>query len=490
MRQTNTREQVLVLREAAGKVVGWSPCVRRTERRELSQVRVRKRPRPTSLHRSQATLAGPVLRRPAARPPRLWDIASGCSLRVGMDPGAAHLLDDIGGLQFVSARSLRGLRGVPVGGSTDVPLDARRTARRPWHESSPPEPAVYHRSRGGHCHGVLAEGRIDTHSAYGRACEQLLERELGVTKALLVGSGTGALELCARTIGAGPGAEIIVPSYTFVSTANAFVTCGATPVLVDVRADTQNLDETKVEAAITDRTIAICCVHYGGVPCEMDSILAIARRHGLYVIEDAAHALYGSYKGRPLGSIGNLAALSFHYTKNIVCGEGGAVLINEPTLVRPAHVAWEKGTNRFDYLSGKVDKYYWVEKGGSFVMSEILAAVLHAQLEAAAKIQEQRHAIWARYHARLESLERAGKLVRPQVPVDCVHAAHPTTCACPTRKILNDSVRWPRSSASASLRTTCRYTSPRARPSTHARWPVPRQLRVPINSTDCPCGWA
>ena len=326
----------------------------------------------------------------------------------------------------LSARALcEGCGGVPVGGSTDVhfwmpgaPPDDLGTSQVPLNR-----PYITGREAV-NVMGVLAEGRIDTHSAYGRACEQLLERELGVTKALLVGSGTGALELCARTIGAGPGAEIIVPSYTFVSTANAFVTCGATPVLVDVRADTQNLDETKVEAAITDRTIAICCVHYGGVPCEMDSILAIARRHGLYVIEDAAHALYGSYKGRPLGSIGNLAALSFHYTKNIVCGEGGAVLINEPTLVRPAHVAWEKGTNRFDYLSGKVDKYYWVEKGGSFVMSEILAAVLHAQLEAAAKIQEQRHAIWARYHARLESLERAGKLVRPQVPVDCVHAAH------------------------------------------------------------------
>ena len=272
--------------------------------------------------------------------------------------------------------------------------------------------------------GVLAEGRIDTHSAYGRACEQLLERELGVTKALLVGSGTGALELCARTIGAGPGAEIIVPSYTFVSTANAFVTCGATPVLVDVRADTQNLDETKVEAAITDRTIAICCVHYGGVPCEMDSILAIARRHGIYVIEDAAHALYGSYKGRPLGSIGNLAALSFHYTKNIVCGEGGAVLINEPTLVRPAHVAWEKGTNRFDYLSGKVDKYYWVEKGGSFVMrrSSLPCCTPSSRLP-----QRSRSSAMPSGHG-ITPASRASSVpvssVRPQVPVDCVHAAH------------------------------------------------------------------
>lgn len=195
---------------------------------------------------------------------------------------------------------------------------------------------------------ILDSGRIQTHAKFGPLCEEILRNDLGVQKALLVGSGTGALEMCAMCVNAAPGVEVIVPSFTFVSTANAFVTHGATPVFVDVRADTQNIDETKIEDAITSRTRAICVVHYAGVPCEMDTIMAIAKKHGLFVIEDNAHGVYGSYKGRMLGSIGDCAALSFHYTKNLVCGEGGALLLNNANLTSTAYIAWEKGTNRME----------------------------------------------------------------------------------------------------------------------------------------------
>jgi len=251
-----------------------------------------------------------------------------------------------------------------------------------------------------------------------------LKCDLGVKHALLVSSGTSALEMCAMCIGAKPGTEVILPSYTFVSTANAFVTFGATPVLVDIRADTQNIDERKIEEAITPRTRAICVVHYAGVPCEMDVIMAIARRHDLLVVEDNAHGVYSSYKGQMLGSIGDCAALSFHYTKNLACGEGGALLVNNPRLVQTAYIAWEKGTNRMDFLLGKVDKYTWIDKGGSYVMSEISAAVLHAQLEERVMINASRMQVWETYHAALEGLEAKGKLVRPVIPEGCTHNAH------------------------------------------------------------------
>ena len=171
-----------------------------------------------------------------------------------------------------------------------------------------------------------------------------------------------------------------MPTYTFVSTATAFVNHGGVPVFVDIRRDTQNIDESKIEVAITKKTKAIVVVHYAGVPCEMDTILDIARRHGLRVVEDNAHGIFSTYKGKSLGTLGDIAALSFHYTKNLFCGEGGAVVINAPELITPSMVAWEKGTNRFDFLAGKVDKYAWVDKGSSFVMSELNAAVLAAQV--------------------------------------------------------------------------------------------------------------
>lgn len=271
---------------------------------------------------------------------------------------------------------------------------------------------------------VLDSGRIQTHAKFGPLCEEILQNDLGVQKALLVGSGTGALEMCAMCVNAAPGVEIIVPSFTFVSTANAFVTHGATPVFVDIRADTQNIDETKIEEAVTSRTRAICVVHYAGVPCEMDTIMAIAKKHGLFVIEDNAHGVYGSYKGRMLGSIGDCSALSFHYTKNLVCGEGGALLLNNANLTTTAFIAWEKGTNRMDFLQGNVDKYSWVGKGGSFVMSEINAAVLHAQLESRVMINAARMQVWDAYHAGLEGLEAQGKLSRPIIPAECEHNAH------------------------------------------------------------------
>ena len=271
---------------------------------------------------------------------------------------------------------------------------------------------------------LFASRMVHTHFAYGPANERRLENEFGAKKALLVGSGTQALEICSYCVGAGPGTEIIMPSYTFVSTANAFVTHGATPVFVDIRPDTQNIDETLIEGAITDRTRAICVVHYAGVACEMDAIMEIAKRNHLYVVEDNAHGIFGEYKGRKLGTIGDIGALSFHYTKNIICGEGGAVLINDVSMIPTAMVAWEKGTNRFDFLQGRVDKYAWVGKGGSFVLSEIASAVLAAQLEARSTIIEARVRIWDKYHKAFENLEKHGKLVRPTVPPGCLHNGH------------------------------------------------------------------
>lgn len=271
---------------------------------------------------------------------------------------------------------------------------------------------------------VMQSGMSHTHWHYGPECEKLLEAELGAAKCLLTTSGTSALELSALCIGCQPGMEIIIPSYTFVSTALAFVTHGAVPVFVDIRADTQNIDETKIEAAITSKTVAIVCVHYAGVACEMDTIMSIAKHYGLYVIEDNAHGIFGTYKGRPLGTIGDLGCLSFHYTKNFTCGEGGALLLNNRTLVSRALISWEKGTNRFDFLEGKVSKYYWVDKGGSFVLSELNAAVLHSQLSSRNFVLQDRLRIWYFYHAKLEHLENSKMLKRPFIPAHCEHNAH------------------------------------------------------------------
>jgi dTDP-4-amino-4,6-dideoxygalactose transaminase len=229
--------------------------------------------------------------------------------------------------------------------------------------------------------------------------------------------------MCALLIDLRPGDEVIMPSFTFVSTANAFVLRGATPVFVDIRPDTMNIDETLIEAAITPRTRAIVAVHYGGVACDMDAIVAVARRHGLVVIEDAAQGLLASYKGRPLGSLGDLAAISFHETKNIQCGEGGALIMNSARWAEGAEILWEKGTDRSKFMRGQVDKYTWVALGSSFLPGELTAAFLWAQLEAAEAITAERLALWRAYESAAAPLRAAG-LGLPHVPPDCAHNAH------------------------------------------------------------------
>jgi dTDP-4-amino-4,6-dideoxygalactose transaminase len=237
---------------------------------------------------------------------------------------------------------------------------------------------------------------------YTRRANELIEQITTSPTALLTTSCTHALELSALLLDIRAGDEVILPSFTFVSTVNAFVLRGATPVFVDVRADTRNIDERQIERAITSRTRAIVVVHYGGVACEMDEIMALAAAHGIAVVEDAAHGLGGTYRGRALGSIGALATLSFHETKNVQCGEGGALLVNDPALAARAEILREKGTNRSRFLRGQVDKYSWVDVGSSYLPAELLAAFLTAQLEAFDSIQEQRMAIWNRYSEALK----------------------------------------------------------------------------------------
>jgi dTDP-4-amino-4,6-dideoxygalactose transaminase len=255
-------------------------------------------------------------------------------------------------------------------------------------------------------------------------CSEWLERTVGCGKALLTHSCTAALEMAAILAEIGPGDEVIMPSFTFVSTANAFVLRGGVPVFVDVRPDTLNLDEEQVEAAITARTRAIVVVHYAGVACEMDMILDIAARHGLMVIEDAAQALMSSYRGRPVGSFGSLATLSFHETKNIISGEGGALLINDPSLAERAQVIREKGTNRTQFMAGNVARYTWLDIGSSYLPGEMTAAFLWGQMEAAREINERRMAIWETYHRALEGLEAKDRLRRPVTPAECTGNAH------------------------------------------------------------------
>lgn len=257
-----------------------------------------------------------------------------------------------------------------------------------------------------------------------KRCHRWLESRTGCDKALLTHSCTAALEMAALLLDIQPGDEVILPSFTFVSTANAFVLRGAVPVFVDIRPDTLNLDERLIEAAITSRTRAIVPVHYAGVACEMDSILAIARKHGLAVVEDAAQGVMSSYKGRALGSIGELGAFSFHETKNVISGEGGALLVNDPAMAVRAEIIREKGTDRSRFFRGEVDKYTWQEVGSSFLPGELTAAFLWAQLEDAQAITDRRLAIWDHYHAALAGLEQQGALRRPIIPEDCQHNAH------------------------------------------------------------------
>lgn len=257
-----------------------------------------------------------------------------------------------------------------------------------------------------------------------KRCHEWLERKSGCDKALLTHSCTAALEMAALLLDITPGDEVIMPSYTFVSTANAFVLRGGVPVFVDIREDTLNLDESLIEAAITPRTRAIVPVHYAGVACDMDSIMTLANRHGLKVVEDAAQGVMASYKGRMLGSIGDLGAYSFHETKNVISGEGGALLVNDPALAVRAEIIREKGTDRSRFFRGEVDKYTWQEVGSSFLPGDLIAAFLWAQLEEAQSITSERLAIWQRYHELLAPFEDKGVLRRPIVPADCQHNAH------------------------------------------------------------------
>jgi dTDP-4-amino-4,6-dideoxygalactose transaminase len=269
-----------------------------------------------------------------------------------------------------------------------------------------------------------SNGHLAGDGFFTKSCSRWLESSIGCKKALLTHSCTAALEMAALLANLGPGDEVIMPSYTFVSTANAFVLRGAVPVFVDIRPDTLNIDENLIEAAITPRTKAIIPVHYAGVACEMDAIMEIAKRHDLIVIEDAAQGIMSKYKGRPLGSIGHLGCLSFHETKNIISGEGGALLINDPELVQRAEIIREKGTNRSQFFRGQVDKYTWCDLGSSFLPGELIAAFLWAQMEAGEDINSRRIALWNRYNSAFEVFERNGRLRRPIVPDMCIHNAH------------------------------------------------------------------
>ncbi|TLM63131.1 MAG: dTDP-4-amino-4,6-dideoxygalactose transaminase [Deltaproteobacteria bacterium] len=270
-----------------------------------------------------------------------------------------------------------------------------------------------------HHRGMLAG---DGH--FTRRCHAWLEAQTGCHRALLTHSCTAALEMAALLADIEPGDEVIMPSYTFVSTANAFVLRGAVPVFVDIRPDTLNLDETRIEAAVTARTRAIVPVHYAGVGCEMDTIMAIARRHDLLVIEDAAQGVMAAYKGRPLGAIGDLGCLSFHETKNLISGEGGALLVNAGRFAERAEIIREKGTNRSQFFRGMVDKYTWVDAGSSYLPGELIAAFLLAQMEEAEAITAARLALWDNYHAAFAGLEAQGRARRPVIPADCRHNAH------------------------------------------------------------------
>ncbi|HAB75596.1 dTDP-4-amino-4,6-dideoxygalactose transaminase [Pantoea septica] len=272
---------------------------------------------------------------------------------------------------------------------------------------------------------AMASGKLCGDGGFTRRCQQWMEQRFGSKKVLLTPSCTASLEMAALLIDLQPGDEVIMPSYTFVSTANAFVLRGATIVFVDIRPDTLNIDESKIEAAITEKTRAIVPVHYAGVACEMDAIMALAAKHQLWVIEDAAQGVMSRYKGRALGTIGHIGCFSFHETKNYTAGgEGGATLINDAALVERAEIIREKGTNRSQFFRGQVDKYTWRDIGSSYLMADLQAAYLWAQLEAADRINQHRLRLWQRYYDALRPLAAQGRIQLPLLPADCEHNAH------------------------------------------------------------------
>jgi dTDP-4-amino-4,6-dideoxygalactose transaminase len=271
---------------------------------------------------------------------------------------------------------------------------------------------------------ALQRNHLSGDGPFTRRCHELLEETHGLPKALLTTSCTHALEMAAFLLDLEPGDEVIVPSFTFVSSVNAFVIRGATPIFADVHPGSFNLDERQLERLITPRTRAIVVVHYAGVACQMDTIMAIANQRGIAVVEDNAHGLFARFKGQLLGTFGQMATLSFHETKNFTCGEGGALLIRDAALIERAEIIREKGTDRSKFFRGEVDKYGWVDVGSSYLPSELLAAMLCAQLEAREQIQSRRQQIWARYHAELADWAAANGIALPEVPADREHSAH------------------------------------------------------------------
>jgi dTDP-4-amino-4,6-dideoxygalactose transaminase len=278
-----------------------------------------------------------------------------------------------------------------------------------------------------------------------RLCHAWLEKELGVHKALLTTSCTAALEMIGILLNIRPGDEVILPSFTFVSVANAFVLRGAKPVFADIRPNTLNIDDDTIEGHITKRTKAIVAVHYAGVACEMDRLLAIGNKHGIPVIEDNAHGLFGNYHGRPLGSFGRFATQSFHETKNFTCGEGGALIINDPKYADRAEILWEKGTNRRKFFAGLAEKYTWVDVGSSFLPSELLAAFLFAQLSFRDRIQALRKAVWEYYFSELTARAARFKIDLPHVPAGCDNAYHLFFIILPAQEIRDKLIDWLRS---------------------------------------------
>lgn len=293
--------------------------------------------------------------------------------------------------------------------------------------------------------GYLTECIGNGHTAgdgeFTKKCHTLLEQTLGVEKALLTTSCTHALEMTALLLDLQSGDEVIVPSFTFVSTVNAYVLRGAQPVFIDVRPDTLNIDETKIENLISPRTKAIVIVHYAGVACEMDEILRVAGKYDIPVIEDNAHGLFGKYKGKHLGTFGAMATQSFHETKNFTCGEGGALLINDEQYIERAEIIREKGTNRSRFFRGQVDKYTWVDLGSSYLMSDLLAAYLYAQLEAADEIQAKRRRIWTRYNEALDEWAQENKTNLPFIPEECEQAYHMFYLLLPSLEARQDLIR-------------------------------------------------
>ncbi|MBQ3269740.1 MAG: dTDP-4-amino-4,6-dideoxygalactose transaminase [Clostridia bacterium] len=277
---------------------------------------------------------------------------------------------------------------------------------------------------------AIASHKISGDGAFTKRCSRWMEERFGARKVLLTTSGTSALDMALLLCDLKPGDEVILPSYTFSSTANAAVLAGARLVFVDIRPDTMNIDETKIEAAITERTRAIIAVHYAGVACEMDVIMDIARRHDLKVVEDAAQGVMSQYKGRWLGTIGDFGCYSFHETKNYTMGEGGALLVNDPAYIERAEILREKGTNRSKFFRGEIDKYTWVDFGDSYLPSELNAAYLWAQLEKADEINADRLRSWNRYYEALKPLEDAGHIALPTVPNGCVHNGHMFFAKC------------------------------------------------------------